>query len=280
MTNIKKEWRLFKLGWFLMASALKNIVWVLLYIMGKFLSKSKTWLKNNIKAHDIRMFIIGGVVCSCLIICCEKITNNIKNSIMVAQLERSKMDAYRIELENNFNIARHELAEEINRYISEAAPDATVNPYNIIDLSSEYGVDVRLVLAQGHVESHFATKGTAKKTNSIFNVGAFDGHSAATQIKNGYGYTHPDYSVEPYLKLLKSRYLVKGKTERDLLNNFVDVNGGRYASNLSYEQALKLYWNSMDSISEKYKEYKEHRLRLDTLKKEASGLFYFANFFQ
>ena len=58
-----------------------------------------------------------------------------------------------------------------------------------------YDVDIRLVLAQGHLESHFATRGTAAKTNSMFNIGAYDGHSASKQIKNGFGYVDPNYSI-------------------------------------------------------------------------------------
>lgn len=265
MVNIKKELRLFNIGLFLMIAASKNIFLWLLYIMGKILLKIKMWFKNNIKTHDIYMFIVGGLICSCSIVCCNKIIDNVKDSAITAYIERSNEDAKRIELENNFDIARHELAIEVEEYINGIAPTAKIDPYNIIDLSSEYGVDLRLVLAQGHVESHFATKGTAKKTNSIFNVGAFDGHSASTQIKNGYGYEHPDHSVEPYLRLLTSRYLVKGKTERDLLNNFVDIDGDRYASSISYESALKIHWNNMNSISKKYENYKICKSKLEAI---------------
>ena len=68
------------------------------------------------------------------------------------------------------------------------------------------------------VESHYATKGTAKKTNSVFNVGAYDGHSARKQIKNGFGYDNPNDSIEPYLILITSNYLVNGKTVYDYIS--------------------------------------------------------------
>jgi hypothetical protein len=168
-------------------------------------------------------------------------------------------------LESQFDAAREELAIEVDKYISTVAPNADISALNIIDLCSEYNVDIRLVLAQGHVESHFATKGTAARTNSIFNVGAYDGYSAEKQIKNGYGYRHPDFSVEPYLKLLTTRYLVDGKTEDDLLENFVDANGNRYASCTTYESMLKSKIEKMDSIADitnKYEVYKKYKLKL------------------
>lgn len=157
------------------------------------------------------------------------------------------------------------LANEISKYINKVAPKSKLNSRNIIDLCDKYDVDIRLVLAQGHIESHFGTKGTAKRTNSVFNVGAFDGHSANKQIKNGYGFTHPDYSVEPYLKLLKERYLVNNKTEQDLLKRFVDKNGNRYASAPQYESYLRAKWRHFDNqtnISKTYNEYNNFKKQL------------------
>lgn len=160
------------------------------------------------------------------------------------------------------------LVLEVDKYITSIAPDSKVSANTFVDLCEEYNVDIRLALTQGHIESHFATKGTAAKTNSIFNVGAFDGHSANTQIKNGYGYKHPDYSIEPYLKLLTTRYLVNGKSEKDLLKNFVDKSGHRYASSKNYELSLTNQWkkiNDTTNIEPLYNEYKELKNKLQLL---------------
>ena len=154
---------------------------------------------------------------------------------------------------------------EVDKYIKTVAPTSVVDALNLIDLCAEYNVDLRLALVQGHLESHFATKGTAARTYSIFNVGAFDGHSAEKQKKNGYGYKHPDYSVEPYLKLLTTDYLVDGKTELDLLNKFVNKNGKRYASSTTYESMLKDRWDKIDeiaNITQTYETYKMYKLML------------------
>lgn len=174
-------------------------------------------------------------------------------------------DVYIHRVESKFDAAREALAVEVDNYIKAVAPSAVVDALNIIDLCAEYSVDIRFVLAQGHVESHFATKGTARRTNSIFNVGAYDGHSAKKQIKNGFGYKHPDYSVEPYLVLLTTRYLVDGKTEQDLLDKFVDRDGKRYASSKTYESMLKDRIEKMDSIAnvtETYENYLKYKLIL------------------
>lgn len=138
-----------------------------------------------------------------------------------------------------YEIARDQLAIEVDNYISSVAPKANIDPYIMIDLCSEYGVDIRFVLAQGQVESHFATKGTAAKTLSVFNVGAYDGHSASRQCRNGFGFSDPNESIEPYLKLITNEYMVNGKTESDLMKNYVNGLGMRYASNPRYESMLR-----------------------------------------
>lgn len=174
-------------------------------------------------------------------------------------------DVYVHRLESKFDASREALAVEVDKYIKTVAPTSVVDALNLIDLCSEYNVDLRLALVQGHLESHFATKGTAARTYSIFNVGAFDGHSAEKQKKNGYGYKHPDYSVEPYLKLLTTDYLVDGKTELDLLNKFVNKNGKRYASSTTYESMLKDRWEKIDeiaNITQTYETYKMYKLML------------------
>lgn len=174
-------------------------------------------------------------------------------------------DSYVERLESKFSAARENLAIEVDKYIHSVAPTSSVTALNLIDLCAEYNIDLRLALVQGHVESHFGTKGTASRTNSIFNVGAYDGYSAEKQMKNGFGYKHPDYSVEPYLKLITSRYLVDGKSEEDLLNEFVDKNGKRYASCETYESLLRSRWDKIDSIAnitEAYNIYKMYKLQL------------------
>lgn len=243
----------------------------------RFISKIKGWFTLN-QTNKERMTIVS--LLAIIVVLCwlvisvgdwilhqiTKLTDDTQIELVTNNINETHCrDAYVHRLESKYDAAREVLAVEVDKYINTVAPNADIDALNLIDLCSEYNVDLRLALAQGHVESHFGTKGTAARTNSIFNVGAFDGYSAEKQIKNGYGYKHPDYSVEPYLRLLTTKYLVDGKTEEDLLENFVDINGNRYASCTTYESMLKQKWDKMDSIaniSEAYGMYKKYKLKL------------------
>jgi hypothetical protein len=79
--------------------------------------------------------------------------------------------------------------------------------------------------------------GLARKTNSVFNVFAFDGHDYNKINANG-KYAHPNDCVGPYIRLLKNDYLVNGKTEYDMLVKYVNKDGKRYATNEQYENNL------------------------------------------
>ena len=159
-----------------------------------------------------------------------------KNENTISRREQIAIKAQRMEEYEN---ARNQLAIEVDNYISSVAPKANIDAFLMVDLCWQYGVDIRFVLAQGHIESHFATKGTAARTLSIFNVGAYDGHSASRQKRNGFGYSDPNDSIEPYLQLITNEYMVDGKTESDLMQNYVNRLGMRYASNLRYEKMLR-----------------------------------------
>lgn len=156
-----------------------------------------------------------------------------------------------------------ELIREVDRYIGEATQNTSaLDGLVVVDNCIKYGIDICFVLAQGEQESHFGTQGLARKTNSVFNVFAFDGHSYNAINKNG-KYQHPNDCVEPYLRLLERDYLVEGKTEYDLLTNYVNKNGARYASSDGYEKRLvskitKIRENTR--IDALYQELKKQRL--------------------
>ena len=175
-------------------------------------------------------------------------------------------DAIRDRMIEEYEIARNQLAIEVDNYISSVAPKANIDPYLMIDLCSEYDVDIRFVLAQGQIESHFATKGTAARTLSVFNVGAYDGHSASRQRRNGFGFSDPNESIEPYLQLITTEYMVNGKTESDLMKNYVNGLGMRYASNPKYESMLRSVYKRISNrpaFSIAYENYLESQSNLE-----------------
>lgn len=145
-----------------------------------------------------------------------------------------------------FDIIYNNLVSEVDNYINKISPSSQLGGKVIVDMCLKYDIDIMFVLAQGQIESHFGTTGTARKTNSVFNVGAFDGYSSSTQIKKGYGFEHPNDSVEPYLILLSKNYLVNNKNTNDLMYNYVNKYGQRYASNTYYEKMMRNIYNRID----------------------------------
>ena len=130
-----------------------------------------------------------------------------------------------------------QLVDEVQNYINTVAPTSNLRACILVDACEKYNIEVKFALAQGEIESHFGTKGLASKTNSVWNIGAYDDHFYS-KIMGTYKYSHPNESIEPYLKLLYEKYLTN-EVEEGLLRNFVDHNGNRFASDKNYEERLK-----------------------------------------
>lgn len=145
---------------------------------------------------------------------------------------------------------KYELVDEVSSYINRVAPRAEVDGEVIVNACLTHDIDIKFVLAQAHIESHFGTSGRASKTNSIFNL-------AKTK------YDHPNLSVEPYIILLKDKYLCGNKTEKHLMRNFVNYSGKRYAEDRMYERKLssKYYQiKKQTQIDKLYNNYKTYTL--------------------
>ena len=138
---------------------------------------------------------------------------------------------------------KHQLVNEVQNYITTIAPSSNLRGYAIVEECEEYNIDICFVLAQGEIESQFGTKGIASKLNCVFNVGIYD-NKTANQIEDKYRFDYPNESIEPYLKLLTTNYLVN-KLEQDLMLKFVDVNGKRYASDSEYEIKISSKYKSI-----------------------------------
>ena len=161
-----------------------------------------------------------------------------------------------------YNAAKLELVNEVDNYIKSVASQSSLDGYVIVEECLNNSIDICFVLAQGESESHFGTAGLARRTNSVFNVYAFDGHSH-DQISEKGKYKHPNYSVAPYIELLKNDYLVNGKTEYDLMDGeYVNKHGKRYASSETYEKTLLAKYTKIrqstkiDSLSQETNKYK------------------------
>ena len=161
-----------------------------------------------------------------------------------------------------YDAAKLEIVNEVDKYIKSVAPQSSLDAYVIVEECLNNSLDICFVLAQGEQESHFGTTGLARRTNSVFNVYAFDGHSHE-QISEKGKYKHPNYSVAPYIELLKNDYLVDGKTEYDLMDGeYVNKHGKRYASSETYEKSLLAKYTKIrqttkiDSLNQETNKYK------------------------
>ena len=146
-----------------------------------------------------------------------------------------------------------QLINEVDTYIKTEFPHSKINSKCLVEKCLKYDVDIVFVLSQGIVESHLGTKGRAMYTNSVWNVGTFDNGKVM------YTYKTADESIEPYLILLKDKYLThiikKGnKTDtvrRDinsiLQKGYYNSRGNRFAASRKYEQFIMCVMQSINN---------------------------------
>lgn len=149
----------------------------------------------------------------------------------------------------SYNEYKSRLVKEVKHYIDSVAPTSTLSGYAIVDMAEKYDLDIKFVLAQGQLESHFGTTGMAVKTNSVFNVGAYDGMKYDL-INDKFKYKHPDFSIEPYMQLLYKNYITGSKTELDLMAKYVSKGGKRFSSNSNYERELMNLYKKIDETTD------------------------------
>ena len=205
----------------------------------------KIAIKDFFKNQNFFPFFIDWICVFCAVF----LVFNIVKSV-IQQNEQEKLKNYPFEVMKHeavlsYNQYKSELVKEVKAYIDSVAPTSSLNGYAIVDCSEKYDLDIKFVLAQGQIESHFGTTGMAVKTNSVFNVGAYDNADYDT-INGKFKYKHPDYSSEPYMQLLYKDYITGTKTELDLMAKYVNKNGQRYSSNANYENDLLNLYRSID----------------------------------
>lgn len=179
-----------------------------------------------------------------------------KNDEQKHNIEYSK-NIYAEELQLKFYASKNTLADSINSYIKEVAPHSAMNAISFINECEEYDIDLFFVLAQCQLESNFATTGLGAKTRSAFNIKAYDGHADKYMDK----FKHPDMSIKPYLDIIKTTYLDHDTTELSLLDNYINHNGDRYASDPQYEEKLRnIYSKLISKYNSVYKEYQKYQM--------------------
>lgn len=186
--------------------------------------------------------------------------SSIANETMIAKTPEMEKSAYILKVRE---YSDERLISEVGVYMKSIAPNTKIDPKKLVDLCNKYKIDLTFAIAQGILESHLGTKGLASQTNSVWNVGSHDNGRIYCR------YNDPNESIEPYLKLLREKYLIRltlaGDTiQRDIKNlvydkGFVNYAGYRFATSPSYESNLR-YWIvrvQMDSRIQVYQGIKD-----------------------
>lgn len=200
-------------------------------------------IKDFFKKHSFAFKVLICFLCGLFI--AIKIVEFVIEKNEEEKLKNYPFEVMKHEAVLSYNEYKSKLVKEVKAYIDSVAPTSSLTGYAIVDCAERYDLDIKFVLAQGQIESYFGTTGMAVKTNSVFNVGAYDSTSY-DNINGKFKYKHPDYSIEPYMQLLYRDYITSTKTELDLMAKYVNKNGQRYASNANYENDLLKVYKSID----------------------------------
>ncbi len=136
-----------------------------------------------------------------------------------------------VTVETNKTVETAELIK-VREYLQKYYPTTPLKAEWIIKYAEMYEISPAFILTIGQVETSLGTDPKAyrcKLNKTVFSVGEFDDGTSL--------YTNKTYEegLDRFCRLIANYYLVN-KTELELLGNFRNVYGQRYASAPAYEQ--------------------------------------------
>ena len=202
-------------------------------------------LDFNVLKKKIKRALLAGVTASVILGAVSKLDINDVEKHQLEQMVNTEMVQNSTETQND-SIHQQKI-EACKAYMEWAMKNqgydwstTKLTPEAIVDICEENNFSIPFTMAIANLESCFGQTPRSKRTNSVFSVGSYDNG------KNVCTYSTPDESIAPFINLIKKDYLQDGeKTLDDLLvtNQFVNMNGHRYAKNPQYEGQIKSIMN-------------------------------------
>ena len=156
----------------------------------------------------------------------------------VDRIEISKQDNSKMDMElinKKIEAATEYISDNLAKFGGRSINDVPFDISDLVIACHEKKYDLPLAMAQLQIESHFGTDGSRQeKTKSLFSVGLYDSG------RNRKTYSTYKDAIDDYIKIMQEHYFQNGTVSIDeLLTNFVDEFGHRYASNPNYEKSIK-----------------------------------------
>ena len=152
-------------------------------------------------------------------------------------------DSINTEIGVNNKPTKESIIESINKeaitFVKKYYPNCPdiISTY-IVKKGLENDIDICFMLAQTQLETSFGKAGIGRTSSRHSLFGVEKRH-----------YSNYVEAINDYVKLLKTSYLVKGRTEQNLLKNYVNKGGYRYAGNPNYEVSLRKYYNTICNVT-------------------------------
>ena len=195
--------------------------------------RNKQRIKNMILSGAVSAAAILGILHSDMFSPAEKLD--------ILERIEPKQDPYQKMASERRDTIVNDIAEYMNyavNCIGKSYSDIQVTPEQIYDDCVKYKYDLPLLLAQAHLESHFGVTPRARRSNSIFSVGAYDNNKDVVKFSD------QNQSIEHYIRTMQNHYL-NTKSVSDLLKDFTDEHNRRYASSPSYENKVRSLRNKI-----------------------------------